>query len=86
MTHLYVAVYNNHLEVSKLLIEKGANVNAKDNEGETSFDLFIKYQKEEVADYLKSVGEKNKMFVSYKKGKNKSMRSFSFLNISKEFI
>jgi ankyrin repeat protein len=64
LTHLYVAVYNNYLEVSKLLIEKGANVNAKDNEGENSFDLAIKYQKEEVADYLKSVGEKNKMFVS----------------------
>ncbi len=35
----HLALFRENLEVAKLLIEKGANINAKDNNGMTLLDL-----------------------------------------------
>ena len=51
-----------NIEEVKYLIEKGAEVNAKDNKGLMALDYayFSGKNKEELVDYLKSVGAKSK--------------------------
>ena len=41
------------IEVTKVLVDLGANVIATDNDGKTPYDLAVEYRKEEVAEYLK---------------------------------
>ena len=38
-TALYIAALNGHLDILKLLIEKGADVNTKDNKGKSALDV-----------------------------------------------
>jgi ankyrin repeat protein len=45
-------------EIAELLIAKGADVNAKDDNGATPLDLAVKYQRTEIADLLRKHGGK----------------------------
>ena len=47
-TALHLASRNEHLEVVKLLIERGADINIKNNEGETPLDFAKKRPKREL--------------------------------------
>ena len=42
-----------HIDITKFLLEHDANVIATDNQGDTPYDLAVKYREEEVAEYLK---------------------------------
>ena len=41
-----------HINVSKFLIEQGANVKATDNEGKTPYDYALEEEHEDVAEYI----------------------------------
>ena len=43
------------IEVTKSLVDRGANVNAADYHGNTPYDIAFMLGKEEVADYLKDL-------------------------------
>ena len=45
-------------EIAELLIDKGANVNAMNNDGETPLDLAIKFKNTETTDLLRKHGGK----------------------------
>ena len=45
------------IEVTKVLVEQGANVNATNNYGSTPYDYAVQEGKEWVAKYLKSDGD-----------------------------
>ena len=47
-----------HLEVARILIAKGADVNAKDGDGKTTLDAAILANKPETADLLRKHGGK----------------------------
>ena len=53
---MHAAVFKGHKEIAELLIAKGADLNAKDNDGETPVDYAIR--KEELADLLRKHGGK----------------------------
>ena len=55
-TPLHDAARGGHKEIAELLIAKGADLNAKDNDGETPVDYAIR--KEELADLLRKHGGK----------------------------
>ena len=53
----YAAFYG-HMEIAELLIEKGADVKAKDMNGKTPLDEAIKRKHTEIADFLRKHGGK----------------------------
>jgi len=55
-TLLHIAARSGHLNMSKLLIAKGARVNAKAADGQTALDMAIAQKKSKVVDYLKTRG------------------------------
>ena len=55
-TALMIASKNGHLGVVQLLVEKGANVNAKDEDGKTALDIA---ETPEIKEYLRSNGAKS---------------------------
>ena len=57
-TPLAVAAHRGHKEVAELLITKGADVNAKDNNGGTPLDVAIQLKRTEIADLLRKHGGK----------------------------
>lgn len=50
------AFWNNHPEVVKVLLEKGANVNTKTEFGKTVLDVAEAYEKIEMINLLKASG------------------------------
>ena len=54
-TALHFAAEEGKLEVTKFLVDFGANVNATDNDGKTPYDLAVQGREEEVAEYLKGL-------------------------------
>ena len=57
-TRLILAAYNGEKEVAELLINKGANVNAVENGGETSLDWAIERDDKKTIDLLRKHGAK----------------------------
>ena len=57
-TPLHDAAYGGQKEIVELLIAEGADVNAKDRDGETPLDGAIKYKRTETADLLRKHGGK----------------------------
>ena len=57
-TPLMTAARNNKLELVSFLIENGANVNAKGNDGTTALSLAVKKAHQDIIDVLKSNGAK----------------------------
>ena len=55
---LHEAAYHSNKEIVGLLIAKGADVNARDNGGETPLDLAIQLKQTEIADLLRKHGGK----------------------------
>ena len=55
---MHVATANGHKEVGELVIAKGADVNVKDNDGETPFDSTIRRKQAEIANLLRKHGAK----------------------------
>lgn len=55
---LHIAASEGHLNIVKILIESGADINVKDKWGETALDNAIKFDHTDVSNYLKSFGEK----------------------------
>ena len=54
----YVAAYSGHKEIAGLLIDKGADVNAKDEDGGTPLDVAISFNRTEIADLIRVIGGK----------------------------
>ena len=57
-TPLHYAAANGHKEIAELLITKGADVNAKDEDGGTPLDVAIQFKELETADLLRKHGGK----------------------------
>ena len=57
-TPLHYAAANGHKEIAELLITKGADVNAKDEDGGTPLDGAISRNQTEIADLLRKHGGK----------------------------
>ena len=57
-TALHFAAEEGHKEIAELLIAKGADVNAKDEEGGTAIDWAIRHKRTEIADLLRTHGGK----------------------------
>jgi hypothetical protein len=55
---LHRAAYHGHKEIVELLIAKGADVNAKDDDGKTPLNWAIDFKKTETADLLRKHGGK----------------------------
>jgi len=54
----YDAAGNGHKEIAQLLIAKGADVNAEDEDGETPLNRAIKVKQTDLADLLRKHGGK----------------------------
>ena len=57
-TTLHLAALEVQKEIVELLIANGADVNAKDDHGQTPLDTAIQYKKPETADLLRKHGGK----------------------------
>jgi ankyrin repeat protein len=57
-TPLHRATQRGHKEIAELLIAKGADVNTKDDDGETPLDWAILNDETEIADLLRKQGGK----------------------------
>jgi ankyrin repeat protein len=55
---LHIATHLGHKEIAELLIAKGADVNAKIEDGKTPLDLAISFRQTETADLLRKHGGK----------------------------
>ena len=55
---LHEAAYHSNKETAELLLDKDADVNARDNGGETPLDLAIERKKTDTADLLRKYGGK----------------------------
>jgi ankyrin repeat protein len=49
---MHLSVYYGYLEVMKLLLERGADIHAMNDEGETSYQLSLRSGYREIADYF----------------------------------
>ena len=58
VTPLHPAALDGHKEITELLIAKGADVNAKIEDGKTPLDLAIHLKRTEIADLLRKHGGK----------------------------
>ncbi len=58
MTPLHGVAFTGQNEIAELLITKGADVNAKDDDGETPVDWAIKFNHPKTADLLRKHGGK----------------------------
>ena len=56
ITPLHMAALNGHKEIVELLIAKGADVNAKAEDGETPLDATIEFRHPQIADLLRKHG------------------------------
>lgn len=54
---LWKAAKRGHLQMVKLLVGSGANVNATDNTGMSALDYAKRYSRSDVVEYLKSLNE-----------------------------
>ena len=52
---LHNAAQGGNIDVTKFLVEHGANVKATNNKGKTPYDNAVKRRHEEVAEYLKEI-------------------------------
>ena len=59
-TPLHYAAWKGHKEIAELLIAKGADVNVKDEDGDTPLDYAITFKRTELADLLRKHGGKTK--------------------------
>ena len=57
-TPLHYAAANGHKEIAELLIEKGADVKAKDEGGKTPLDVAIQFKELEIANLIRVIGGK----------------------------
>ena len=57
-TPLHYAAANGHKEIAELLIEKGADVKAKDEGGKTPLDVAIQFKELEITNLLRKHGGK----------------------------
>ena len=57
-TPLHYAAANGHKEIVELLIEKGADVKAKDEGGKTPLDVAIQFKELEITNLLRVIGGK----------------------------
>ena len=57
-TPLHYAAANGHKEIAELLIEKGADVKAKDEGGKTPLDVAIQFKELEITNLLRVIGGK----------------------------
>ena len=55
-TPLHVSLHRRHLDVARLLLEHGANIDAENNEGNTSFQLALEAGHHEMAGFLWGLG------------------------------
>ncbi|SVD82708.1 uncharacterized protein METZ01_LOCUS435562, partial [marine metagenome] len=55
---MHIATHLGHKEITELLIAKGADVNAKIEDGKTPLDLAIHLKRTETADLLRKHGGK----------------------------
>lgn len=53
---LHIASQNGHLELVKILVEAGANVNAQNGGGQSALHMTISYDLDDVTSFLKSKG------------------------------
>ena len=58
VTPLHYAAGNGHKEIAELLIDKGADVDAKADNDITPLDAAIKFKKTELADLIRKHGGK----------------------------
>jgi ankyrin repeat protein len=65
-TTLHFAVLNGRKVIVELLIAKGADVNAKDEDGETPLDATYVFNKTETADLLRKHGGKTGEELGYR--------------------
>ena len=56
LTPLHIACYNDNLEMIKILLEGGANINEVDNKGNTPLSFLVKYGKDKLIKFLKENG------------------------------
>ncbi|CRG96238.1 acyl-CoA-binding protein, putative [Plasmodium gallinaceum] len=56
LTALHYACDRGHLEIAKLLVERGADINMEDSYGDTALHIAAYSDKKEIIDYLTSVG------------------------------
>ena len=57
-TPLHYAAANGHKKIAELLIEKGADVKAKDEGGKTPLDVAIQFKELEITNLLRVIGGK----------------------------
>ena len=57
-TALMWASQGGHIDIVKLLIESGANMNIKDKYGETALIIAYKHDRQKIVDLLKNYGAK----------------------------
>ena len=56
-TPLFAACENNDLDVAKLLVEAGANIETRSRDGRTPLQHALHHNRTYVADYLHQVGQ-----------------------------
>jgi len=59
---MHVSAANGHLEIVKLLLERGADIHAMNGEGQRPYQESLAYGKLEVADYLRRNGAGRERF------------------------
>jgi ankyrin repeat protein len=53
---MHLSAANGHLEIVKLLLERGADIHAMNDEGETPYQLSLRRGNREIADLLRKHG------------------------------
>ena len=60
-TPLHDAVWASNLEAVKILLKRGSNPGIKNRDGLTAYELAVKDRKNQIAEYIKSFSEKNRI-------------------------